>query len=62
MFRFAVMLLVAAGVAALFGYGLVADVTSDAAKVGFFVLLTLSVVMFIADAFDDRSLDGFDPA
>lgn len=62
MFRFAVMLLVAACVAALFGYGLIADVTSDAAKIGFFVLLTLSVVMFIADAFEDQAMDGYDPA
>lgn len=62
MIRLAVGFLVAALLAALFGYGLVADYTFDSAKVAFFVLLTLAVVTFIADAFEDRSLDTYDPA
>jgi len=42
---------------ALFGFGLIADYTFDAAKILFFVFLVLAVVSFIADAFRGRTVD-----
>lgn len=51
MFRMALALLVAAMVAAVFGFGLFADVRLGEARVLFVVFLALAVVGFIADAF-----------
>lgn len=50
--------LVAATVSALLGFGLIADVTLDAAKILFFVFLALAVASFVADAFrGERMID-----
>ncbi|MBX9585518.1 MAG: DUF1328 domain-containing protein [Gemmataceae bacterium] len=51
MLRLAVVFLLAAMAAALLGFGLIADLTYDAAKVAFVVFLVLAVMTFIADAF-----------
>jgi len=56
MLRLAIAFLVIALVAALFGFGLVADFSLDAAKILFFVFLVLAVLAFIADAFRGRSI------
>lgn len=58
MLRLAIVFLVIALIAALFGFGLIADFTFDAAKIMFFVFLVLAVVSFIADAFRGRPIDG----
>ena len=57
MLRMAIVFLIVAMVAALFGFGLIADFSFDAAKIAFFVFLVLAVVSFIADAFRGRSVD-----
>ena len=57
MLRMALAFLVIALVAALFGFGLIADFTFDAAKLLFFVFLVLAVISFIADAFRGRTVD-----
>ena len=58
MLRLAIVFLIVALVAALFGFGLIADFTFDAAKIMFFVFLVLAVVSFIADAFRGRPVDA----
>lgn len=58
MLRLAIVFLVIALIAALFGFGLIADFTFDAAKITFFVFLVLAVVAFIADAFRGRPVDA----
>jgi len=58
MLRLAIVFLIIALVAALFGFGLLADFTFDAAKIMFFVFLVLAVVSFIADAFRGRPIDA----
>jgi len=50
MLRWAIVFLVIALVAALFGFGLVAGVAYDAAKILFFVFLVLALVSFISGA------------
>jgi len=57
MLRLAVVFLIVALVAALFGFGLLADFSFDAAKILFFVFLVLAVISFIADAFRGRTVD-----
>lgn len=56
MLRMALVFLIVAMVSAVLGFGLIADVSLDAAKILFFVFLTLAVVSFVADAF--RGRDG----
>jgi uncharacterized membrane protein YtjA (UPF0391 family) len=51
MLRLAVVFLLVAMAAAVLGFGLIAGLTYDAAKVAFGVFLVLAVVTFIADAF-----------
>jgi len=58
MLRMALVFLVIALIAALFGFGLIADYSFDAAKIMFFVFLVLAVVSFIADAFRGRPIDA----
>jgi len=48
MLRWAILFLVIALVAALFGFGLVANLSYDAAKILFFVFLVLFVVSLLA--------------
>jgi uncharacterized membrane protein YtjA (UPF0391 family) len=57
MLRMALTFLVIALIAALFGFGLIADFTFAAAKILFFVFLVLAVVAFIADAFRGRTVN-----
>ena len=47
MLRLAVMFLVIALVAALFGFGLVSGIAYDAAKILFFVFIVLAVLSFL---------------
>jgi len=58
MLRLAIVFLVVAMISALFGFGLLADFTYDAAKIMFFVFLVLAVVSFVADAFRARPMDA----
>ncbi len=51
MLRWALLFLVIALVAAVFGFGLVADMSYTAAKILFFVFLVLAVLSFIGGAF-----------
>lgn len=51
MLRLAVGFLVVALIAALFGFGGVANVSYDAAKLLFVVFLVLAVISFLAGAF-----------
>ncbi|MFO0929942.1 MAG: DUF1328 domain-containing protein [Gemmataceae bacterium] len=55
MLRLAVVFLVVALLAALFGFGFVADYSFDAAKLLFFVFLVLAVLSFIGNAVGGRS-------
>ena len=48
MLRLAVVFLVVALLAALFGFGMVADISFDAAKLLFVVFLVLAVISFLA--------------
>jgi uncharacterized membrane protein YtjA (UPF0391 family) len=57
MLRLALVFLIVALLSAMFGFGLIADFTFDAAKILFFVFLVLAVVSFIADAFRSRTVD-----
>jgi uncharacterized membrane protein YtjA (UPF0391 family) len=58
MLRMAIVFLIVALVAALFGFGLIADFTFDAAKILFFVFLVLAVISFVADAFRGQPIDA----
>jgi uncharacterized membrane protein YtjA (UPF0391 family) len=50
MLRLAIVFLVIALLAALFGFGLVANLSYDAAKILFFIFLILALVSFITGA------------
>jgi uncharacterized membrane protein YtjA (UPF0391 family) len=50
MLRLALLFLVVAIVAAFFGFGLVAGIAYDAAKVLFFIFLVLAVLFFLGTA------------
>jgi uncharacterized membrane protein YtjA (UPF0391 family) len=49
MLRLALLFLVIALVAALFGFGIVADLSFEAAKILFFVFLVLAVLFFVGN-------------
>lgn len=51
MLRLAIMFLVIAILAALFGFGLVADMSYDFAKILFFIFIVLAVLSFLGGAF-----------
>jgi len=55
MLRMAITFLVIALVAGLFGFGLIADFSFDAAKILFFLFLVLAVIAFVSDAFSGRA-------
>lgn len=55
MLRLALVFLVIALIASLFGFGIIADFTYDWAKITFFLFLVLAVVAFVADAFHGRT-------
>ncbi|HXG11525.1 MAG TPA: DUF1328 domain-containing protein [Gemmataceae bacterium] len=50
MLRLAIVFLVIALIAALFGFGLVADMSYAAAKILFFVFIVLAVLAFLGGA------------
>jgi uncharacterized membrane protein YtjA (UPF0391 family) len=54
MLRLAILFLVVALIAALFGFGLVADFSYDAAKILFFVFIVLAVLSFLGSALAGR--------
>ncbi len=58
MLRLAVVFLVIALVAALFGFGVVADYSWAGAKILFFVFIILAVLSFIGHGFRGRSFWG----
>jgi uncharacterized membrane protein YtjA (UPF0391 family) len=47
MLRFAILFLVVALIAAFFGFGLVANMSYDIAKIFFFVFIVLAVLSFL---------------
>jgi uncharacterized membrane protein YtjA (UPF0391 family) len=51
MLRLALVFLVVALLAALFGFGLVADMSYGAAKIMFFVFIVLAVLSFLGGSF-----------
>jgi uncharacterized membrane protein YtjA (UPF0391 family) len=51
MLRLAILFLVIAMIAALFGFGLISGMAWDAAKILFFVFIVLAVLSFIGGAF-----------
>jgi uncharacterized membrane protein YtjA (UPF0391 family) len=55
MLRLALIFLIVALVAGLFGFGLVADISWSAAKILFFVFLVLAVIAALSDAVRGRS-------
>ena len=55
MLRMAVMFLVLALIAALFGFNLISDMSFDFAKILFFVFLVLAVLSFLGGAFRGSS-------
>lgn len=57
MLRLSGVFLAIATISAIFGFGLLGDYNSDAAKIVFFVSLFLAVLSFLADAFSGRSID-----
>jgi uncharacterized membrane protein YtjA (UPF0391 family) len=57
MLRFAILFLVIALISALFGFGLVAGMAYDAAKILFFVFLVLFVLSFLGHGFRARDID-----
>jgi uncharacterized membrane protein YtjA (UPF0391 family) len=56
MLRYAVLFLVVALVAALFGFGLVGSMAYGAAKILFFVFLVLAVLSFLGGRYRTRSI------
>ncbi len=54
MLRLAIVFLVVALIAALFGFGFVAGVAYDAAKILFFIFIVLAVLSFIGGALTGR--------
>jgi uncharacterized membrane protein YtjA (UPF0391 family) len=54
--KWALMFLIIAGVAALFGFGNVAEGATDIAKVLFFIFLVICVVLFLIGAFAYRAV------
>jgi len=57
MLRLALAFFLVAIVAALFGFGLIANFTFDAARILFFVFLVLAVISLITGAFRGRTVD-----
>lgn len=51
MLRLALLFLVIAILAAMFGFGLVAGMAYDAAKIFFFIFIVLAVLAFLGGAF-----------
>lgn len=55
MLRWAIVFLVIALIAAVFGFGFVSSMSYDAAKILFFVFIVLAVLSFIGGALRGRS-------
>lgn len=56
MLRLAVVFAVIAIMAAFFGFGLVANMSFDIAKIAFFVFLVLAVISLLSNALQGRSV------
>ena len=56
MLRLALVFAVIAIMAAFFGFGLVADMSFDIAKIAFFVFLVLAVISLLSNALQGRSV------
>ena len=56
MLRLALAFVVIAFVAAMFGFGLIADMSFDFAKIAFFVFLVLAVISLLSNALQGRSV------
>lgn len=56
--KWAVIALVVAMVAALFGFGGIAEGAADVARILFYLFLAVCVVLFIAGAFTYRAIAG----
>jgi uncharacterized membrane protein YtjA (UPF0391 family) len=56
--KWAIVALVIAMVAALFGFGNIAEGATDIAKILFFLFLALCVVLLLAGAFTYRAVAG----
>ena len=56
MLRLALVFAVIAIMAAFFGFGLVADMSFDFAKIAFFVFLVLAVISLLSNALQGRSV------
>lgn len=59
MLRAALAFLLIALIAGVFGFGLIASFTFEAAKILFFVFLVLAVLSFLANAGRSRPVDPF---
>jgi uncharacterized membrane protein YtjA (UPF0391 family) len=55
MLRMTIAFLFVALIAGLFGFGLIAGLALDVAKILFFVFLVLAVIAFLADSFRGRT-------
>jgi uncharacterized membrane protein YtjA (UPF0391 family) len=55
MLRLAVVLLLVALIAAIFGYGVVENTFMEGAKIAFFIFIVLAVLSFFGGAFSRRS-------
>ena len=51
MLRLALLFLIIALVAALFGFGLIADMSFEAAKIFFFIFIVLAILAFLGGMF-----------
>ncbi len=56
--KWALVFLVISVIAALFGFGGIAEGTADIAKVLFFIFVAICVVLFVMGAFVYRSIAG----
>ncbi|WP_020468415.1 DUF1328 domain-containing protein [Zavarzinella formosa] len=56
MLRLALAFVVIAFLAAMFGFGLIADMSFDFAKIAFFVFLVLAVISLLSNALQGRSV------
>jgi len=62
MLRIAVVFLVLALIAGLFGFNLVADLSWDSARILFVVFLSVAVVFFIGDSVRPGAVEPLEPA
>lgn len=56
--RWALVALIIAGIAALFGFGGIAEGATDIAKVLFYIFLVICALLFLAGLFTYRAVTG----